>query len=82
MHDKIEKTNFTGTVLRIEPSGFGVIEFDRPIGPSANTHGIFSSVLGSTMPYVNLQPGLHVSGEAEPADDERKVAVIKTLRAQ
>ena len=82
MQDKIEKTNFTGTLLRIEPSGFGVIEFDQPIGPSANTHGIFSTVLGSTVPYGNLKVGSHVSGEAEPADGERKVAAIKRLRTQ
>jgi hypothetical protein len=82
MQDTIEKIRYTGILLRVEPSGFGVIEFDQPIGPSGNAHGIFSTVLGSTIPYGNLKSGLHVSGEAEPADGERKVATVKTLRAQ
>lgn len=75
------KTPFTGTILRIEPNGFGVIKFDRPIGPSANTHGIFSTTIGSTIndPNKILQIGSHVTGEAEAEGDKRKVAAVLSI---
>jgi hypothetical protein len=75
----MEKQNFTGTVLRIEPNGFGIVQFDAPIGPSANTYGVFSITLGSTAPYTELKPGVHVVGQAKPESDARKLATIETL---
>jgi hypothetical protein len=76
----MEKENFRGTVLRIEPNGFGIIRFDAPIGPSANTYGVFSITLGSTGPYKELKPGVHVTGEAKPEPEERKLGTVETLR--
>ena len=32
--------SFTGSVVRIEADGFGIIKFDGAIGPSANTFGV------------------------------------------
>jgi hypothetical protein len=75
----MEKQNFRGTVLRIEPNGFGIIQFDVPIGPSANTHGVFSTTLGSTAPYKELKPGVHVTGQAKPEADARKLATVESL---
>jgi hypothetical protein len=75
----MEKQNFTGKVLRIEPTGFGIIQFDGPIGPSANTHGVFSTTLGSTAPYAQLKEGMHVAGEATPEPDTRKLATVLTI---
>jgi hypothetical protein len=72
----MEKQNFTGTVLRIEPNGFGIVQFDHPIGPSSNTHGVFSTTLGSTGPYMQLKPGMHVAGQATPEPDARKLATV------
>jgi hypothetical protein len=76
----MEKQNFRGTVVRVEPNGFGIVQFDVPIGPSANTHGVFALTLGSTGPYNQLKPGLHVVGEAKPELDTRKLATVETLR--
>ena len=75
----MEKQNFTGTVLRIEPNGFGIIRFDVPIGPSANAYGVFSTTLGSTGPYKQLKPGVHVTGQAKPEPDKRKLATVEVL---
>jgi hypothetical protein len=68
---------FAGTVVRIEADGFGIIEFDRPSGPSGNTLGIFSSSTSSTLPFGTLRPGVHVAGTAEP--DKRDAASIRTI---
>ncbi len=71
-----ERRHFEGKVLRVEPNGFGVVEFDA--GGGANTHGIFSkTTIERAVPYQNLQPGTQVSGEAE--FDEHELAAIKTL---
>ena len=75
----MEQWKFTGTVLRVEPNGFGIIRFDAPIGPSANTHGVFSVTLGSAGPYNELRPGVYVRGLASPEPDERKFATIKKI---
>jgi len=77
----MDKQNFTGTVLRVEPTGFAIVKFDRPIGPSENTHGLFSLTLGSTstVPYRDLRPGVHVEGEASPEWDSRKLATVQRL---
>jgi hypothetical protein len=68
---------FEGTVLRIEPDGFGIVKFDKPIGPSSNTFGIFSSSSSSTLPFSALKPGVHVAGTAEA--DEHEAAAIRTI---
>jgi hypothetical protein len=69
---------FRGTVLRIEPDGFGVVRFNEPIGAQGNTHGVFSITIGSTVPYgPGLRPGVHVTGTAEV--DKHKLAAVKTL---
>ena len=78
----VEKSEtFTGVILRIEPNGFGVVKFDKPIGPSANTHGIFSSTLSSSSHryVIKLHEGSHVSGVAETQSDPQKVAAVKTI---
>jgi hypothetical protein len=78
MADAIE---FTGTVLRVERDGFGIVEFDAPIGPVADqlvANGVFSTTITSTLPYVELKPDVHVSGTAEV--DEHNIAAVKTLR--
>jgi hypothetical protein len=76
---EMENQIFTGTILRIEPDGFGIVRFDAPIGPFSNTHGVFSATLGSTAPYRQLRPGVHVKGKATPEQDSRKLATVETL---
>jgi len=44
-----EATKFDGTVVRVERDGFGIVKFDHPIGPSANTIGLVSSSTGTTV---------------------------------
>jgi hypothetical protein len=69
---------FTGKVVRFEADGFGIIEFDRPIGPSSNSFGVVTtSTTFSVSPLTALRPGLEVKGMAEA--DERNVASIKTF---
>jgi hypothetical protein len=69
---------FTGTIVRVEPDGFGVVEFNEPIGLQANTHGVFSLTLGSTVPYgPNLKPGAAVSGIAQV--DQHDLAAVMNL---
>jgi hypothetical protein len=75
----MEKQSFTGTILRIEPNGFGIVRFDSPLGPSANAYGVFSTTLGSTAPYQELKPGVHVRGIATPELDKRKMATVGAL---
>jgi hypothetical protein len=78
--------NFSGRVVRIERDGFGIIQFDKPIGPNANSsYGLISnssgtvvfSGTGTVIPFVKLREGAHVSGTAEA--DERDVATVKTV---
>jgi hypothetical protein len=72
---------FSGTVVRVERDGFGVVRFDQPIGARANTHGIFSTTISSSaLPYRDLKPGVHVTGIAEAT--ERDIAAVKVLRVQ
>lgn len=66
---------FAGKVVRIEADGFGIVEFDGKVG--ANTHGIFSTTISSTLPLPRLKPGVHVSGTVEV--DNRDLAAVKTL---
>jgi hypothetical protein len=61
--------------VRVEADGFGVVEFDAMVG--ANTHGIFSTTISSTLPLPQLKPGVHVSGTVEV--DDRDLAAVKTL---
>jgi hypothetical protein len=72
------KFAFTGRIVRLEPYGFGVVEFDSPIGSQTNSSfGIFSSSQGS-LTSTNLRDGARVSGLAEV--DHRELASIKVLR--
>lgn len=71
---------FAGTVVRIERDGFGIVRFDQPVGPSANTHGVFSASLSSSLPFRQLKPGVHVTGTAEA--DDRDLAAVKTLTVE
>ena len=73
-----DKPQFAGIVVRIEADGFGIIKFDSPIGPSANTFGVFSNSTSSVLPFRDLLPGVHVVGTAEA--DERDLAAVKTVR--
>jgi hypothetical protein len=74
-------TNFSGTIVRIERDGFGVVRFDEPIGAQANTHGFFSTrVTSAPLPYRDLKPGVHVIGIAEVG--KRDLAAVKELRVQ
>jgi len=68
---------FTGRVIRIEADGFGIIQFDRPIGPSGNTMGIVTSSSTSISPLTSLRADDKIEGTAEA--DERDVASIKTF---
>ena len=69
---------FTGTIVRVEPDGFGVVQFSQPLGLQANTHGVFSLTLGSTVPYgPELKPGAAVSGTAQV--DQHNLAAVKNL---
>jgi hypothetical protein len=73
-----ERVEFAGTVVRVERDGFGVVKFDRAIGASANTHGIFSTAVSEPdLPFSRLKPGIKVSGTAEPGD--RDLATVKTV---
>ena len=73
-----ERVGFAGTVVRVERDGFGVVQFDRSIGASANTHGIFSTAVSEpSLPFARVKPGAKVSGTAEPGD--RDLATVKTL---
>jgi hypothetical protein len=72
---KIGQMPFSGIVVRIEADGFGIVEFDRQLG--ANTHGVFSTAIGSTVPFRQVKAGVHVSGFAEPSNKD--LAAIKTL---
>jgi hypothetical protein len=69
---------FTGKVVRIEADGFGIIQFDAPIGPSANAFGIVTSSTTTISPLASLRPGVRVEGTA--AADERDAASIKTFQ--
>jgi hypothetical protein len=77
----IEPLKFTGTILRLELDGFGLVQFDEPLGPHANSYGVISSSTGTaTMPgtlFLELKPGVRVVGTAEPND--RDVASVKTI---
>ena len=73
------KVQFAGTVVRTEPGGFGIIQFDQPIGPMSNTHGIISSSSGtSTGAFSKLKPGVRVVGTAEA--DDHQLATVKTVQ--
>jgi hypothetical protein len=70
---------FSGRILRIEPDGFALVKFDRPIGPGAKTYGIISnSTNTASVSFSGLRPGLYVVGTAE--SDDRDLAAIKTIR--
>jgi hypothetical protein len=71
-----EQRRFSGTIVRVEPDGFGIVKFDQRVG--ANTHGFFSTTIGSTVPFRQVKPGMHVSGFAEASDKE--LAAVKTLQ--
>ena len=79
----MEKVNFTGIVVRFEPNGFGVIKFDAPVGPRANTFGVISSsgttVLSSSIDgkYRELKSGMRVKGIADA--DDKELAAVQTL---
>lgn len=70
-----EQKRFSGTIVRIEPDGFGIVEFDHRLG--GNTHGVFSTTIGSSVPFRQVKPGMHVSGFAEVSDKD--LAAVKTL---
>lgn len=68
--------NFSGTVVRVEADGFGVIKFDGLVG--ANTHGVFSTSISERLPPLPaLKPGTHVSGTVKV--DDRDIAAVRTL---
>lgn len=71
------RVKFSGTVVRLESDGFGIIEFDKPVGASANKVGIISNSTATIVLSGNLRPGAHVNGEAET--DERDIAEVKTV---
>jgi hypothetical protein len=69
---------FTGKIVRFEADGFGIIEFDNPIGTSSNTIGIVTSSTTAISPLTSLRPGARVEGMADA--DERTAASIKTFQ--
>ena len=70
---------FKGTVVRIEPNGFGVIKFDHTIS-SGNTHGIVSTTFTSTDNYLSLPVGTHVTGQVQLESDPQKLAPITSIQ--
>jgi hypothetical protein len=70
-----EQKPFSGKVVRVEPDGFGIVEFDHKVG--ANTHGVFSTIISSTLPFRDMKPGVHVTGLAEVS--EHDLAAVKTI---
>lgn len=71
---------FTGKVVRTEPGGFGIVEFDNPIGPAANTYGVVSVSSGTAttdFTFTQLREGDRVYGTVEA--DSRPVAVVKLI---
>jgi hypothetical protein len=68
---------FKGTIVRIERDGFGIVRFDEPLG--ANTYGVFSTTISSTLPFALLKRGVTVTGTAE-TDNKRDLAAVKTLK--
>jgi hypothetical protein len=74
----VEPVAFSGTVVRFEPDGFGLIEFDSPIGPQANSVGLVSSSTAtSVLGTVTLKPGMKISGLAIP--DPHDVAPVTKI---
>lgn len=74
-----DKIPFAGTVVRTEPDGFTIIQFDAPVGPSANNFGLISSSTGTaTFTFFDLKPGVHVTGTAEAGESD--LAAVKTVR--
>jgi hypothetical protein len=67
--------DYSGIVIRIEKDGYGIIKFDTPLG--ANTHGVFSTVVSSTLPALELKQGQRVHGEA--VVDAHDLAAVKTV---
>jgi hypothetical protein len=67
---------FSGTIVRLERGGFGVVEFDAPIGATNSSFGIFSNTLGSSIagPWAEVRTGARVQGIAEV--DDREIAAI------
>jgi hypothetical protein len=72
-----DKCEFVGTVLRVEPDGFGIVKFRKPIGRFANQLGMFSSTTSTVLPFSDLRPGVEVFGTAE--SDDHDLAAVKTL---
>jgi hypothetical protein len=75
-----EKVTFTGTVVRTEPGGFGIVQFDKPVGPSGNTYGVVSVSSGtatSGFTITQLREGERVYGTVEA--DDREVAAVKII---
>jgi hypothetical protein len=69
---------FVGKVVRAEPGGFGIVEFDQPIGPRSNTHGIISVSSGTTIGLSTpLAAETRVAGIA--VVDERELASVTTV---
>lgn len=58
--------NFTGTVVRVEPDGFGVVKFDKDI--HENWWGVFSPFMSNETERLHLREGMHVSGACEIED--------------
>lgn len=76
-----DNATFTGKVVRVEADGFGIVEFDKPIGtgPHITQLGIFSNTTSTALPSFSvLQPGAKVSGTADA--DDHKLAAVRTLK--
>lgn len=67
--------DFSGTVVRVEADGFGIVEFDGP--SQGNTHGVFSTSISDMPSLRRLKPGVHVSGIAQ--FDDRDMAAVRKL---
>jgi hypothetical protein len=72
-----QQKRFSGTIVRIEPDGFGIVEFDQRLG--ANTHGVFSTTIGSSVPFRQVKQGMHVSGFAEVSDKDLAAVTMLEL---
>jgi hypothetical protein len=68
---------FTGKIVRFEADGFGIIQFDYPIGPSSSSVGIVTNSTTSISPVTSLHVGDRVWGTA--VADEKNFASIQVF---
>jgi hypothetical protein len=77
METKPQRVEYSGKVARIESDGFGIIQFDHPIGANGSSAGVISNSTATVILGGTLRPGVHVHGTAET--DNHELAAVKTV---